>query len=68
LEGTTFKLHPNLFFEDGSGPGLKPVGGEFQPSLETVYPGGGAHLFSELHSICMSNGHTAPSAGSPEPL
>ena len=31
-------------FEDGTGPGLDPVGGEFQPSFETGYPGGGAYL------------------------
>jgi len=34
-------------FEDGPGPGLEPVAGEFQPSFETVHTGGGAHLFSE---------------------
>jgi hypothetical protein len=46
LEGTTFKLHPNSLFEDGTGLGLEPVGGEFQPSFETGYPGGGAYLYS----------------------
>ncbi|MGD9351622.1 MAG: hypothetical protein PVI72_01740, partial [Desulfobacterales bacterium] len=45
LKGTTFKLHPNSLFEDGSGPGLDPVGREFQPSFETVRAGGGAYLF-----------------------
>jgi len=43
LEGTTFKLHLNSLCEDGAGPGLETVGGEFQPSFETVYPGAGAH-------------------------
>jgi hypothetical protein len=43
LEGTTFKLHLNSLCEDGTGPGLETVGGEFQPSFETVYPGAGAH-------------------------
>jgi hypothetical protein len=33
-------------FEDGTGPGLDSVGGEFQPSFETDYPGGGACLIS----------------------
>ena len=28
----------------GLGPGLDPVGDEFQPSFETAHPGGGAHL------------------------
>ena len=31
--------------QDGPGPGLEPVGGEFQPSFETGYSGGDAHLF-----------------------
>jgi len=31
-------------FEGEPGPGLEPVGGEFQPSFETGYAGGGAHL------------------------
>ena len=44
LAGTTFKLHPNSLIDDGTGLGLEPVGGEFQPSFETVHPGGGAHL------------------------
>jgi len=35
--------NPNPLFEDGPGPGLEPVGGEFQPSFETVHPGGGAY-------------------------
>jgi len=34
-------------FKNGPDPVLEPVGGEFQPSFETVYPGAGAHLFSE---------------------
>ena len=36
-------------FEDGPGPGLEPVSGEFQPSFETVYAGGGAPLIFELN-------------------
>jgi hypothetical protein len=36
--------YPKTLFEDGPGPGLEPVGGEFQPSFETVYPGSGADL------------------------
>jgi hypothetical protein len=42
-------------FKDGPGPGLEPVGGEFQPPFETVFPGGGAHHFSVLHSIFVVN-------------
>ncbi|MEN8691078.1 MAG: hypothetical protein AB1Z20_13315, partial [Desulfobacterales bacterium] len=48
LEGTTFKLHPNSLFEDGRSPGLETVGGEFQPSFETVRSGEGAHLIFVL--------------------
>jgi hypothetical protein len=48
LEGTTFKLNPNSLFEDGTGPGLEPVGGKFQSSFETDYPGGGAHLIFRI--------------------
>ena len=49
---------PNPLFEDGTGPGLEPVGGEFQPSFETVHPGGGAHLIrlrplSRLGRFCQ---------------
>ena len=55
LEGKIFKLHPNSFLEDGTGPGLEPVGGEFESSLEIVHPGGSAHLFSVLHSIFILN-------------
>ena len=36
--------NPNPLFEDGPGTGLDPVDGEFQPSFETGYPGGGAYL------------------------
>jgi len=43
-----FKLHPNSLFEDGTGPGLEPVGGEFQRSFEIVHPGGGAYLIFML--------------------
>ena len=38
-----------LLFEDGTGPGIDPVGGEFQPSFETGYPGGGAYLIFVLN-------------------
>jgi hypothetical protein len=53
LEGTTFRLHPNSLFEDGTGPGLETVGGVFQPSFETVHPVGGAYPFP--HYILFSN-------------
>ena len=55
MKGTTLGTNPNLLFEDGPGPVLEPVGGEFQPSFEIVHPGGGAHLFSVLHSIFVLN-------------
>jgi hypothetical protein len=51
LEGTKFKLHPNSLFEGGIGPGLEPVGGEFQPLFETGYPGGGAYLIFVLKPL-----------------
>jgi len=47
MEATTADTSSPLF-EDGTGPGLVPVGGEFQPRLETGYPGGGAHLIFVL--------------------
>jgi hypothetical protein len=46
-----FKLYPNSFFEDGYGPGLEAVGGEFQPSFATAHAGGGAHFITLLQSI-----------------
>jgi hypothetical protein len=45
--------NPNLLFEDGPGPGLEPVGGEFQPSFETGYAGGDAHLIFVLNQLCQ---------------
>jgi hypothetical protein len=58
LVSTIFKLHPNSLFEDATGPGLEPVGGEFQPSSATAYSGGGAHFLTLLHSIFVLNGHS----------
>ena len=40
-----FQAVPNSLSEGRTGPVLEPVGGEFQPSFETVHPGGGAYLF-----------------------
>ena len=50
---------PDSLFYDGPGPGLETVGGEFQPSFETVHPGGGAHLvrlcpLSQLSRLCQA--------------
>jgi len=53
LEDTTFKLHPNSLIEDGTGSVLETVGGEFQPSFETVHSGGGAHLYFVLEQLCQ---------------
>jgi hypothetical protein len=44
MDGTIFSLNPEPSFKDGPGPVLGPVGGEFQPRLETGYPGGGTLL------------------------
>jgi hypothetical protein len=55
MKGTPLGTNPNPLFEDGQGPGLEPVGSEFQPSFETVHPGGGAHFFFVLHSIFVLN-------------
>jgi hypothetical protein len=55
MKGTTSGTNPAPLFEDRPGPGLEPVGGEFQPSFETGYAGGGALLISVLHSICALN-------------
>jgi hypothetical protein len=38
--------NPTSFFSDRPGPGLEPVGGEFQPQFKTV-PGGGTNLVFE---------------------
>ena len=48
MKGTPLGTNPTSLFYGGLGPGLEPVGGEFQPPFETVYPGGGAHLFTVL--------------------
>jgi hypothetical protein len=48
MKETPLATNPSPLFEDGQGPGLEPVGGEFQPQFETVYPGGGAHLIVVL--------------------
>jgi hypothetical protein len=46
--------NPNPLFKDGTGPGLDPVGGEFQPRLETGYPGGGVHdIFVPIPASCL---------------
>jgi hypothetical protein len=58
LQGQT-----TLFFEDGPGPVLEPVGGEFQPSFEIVHPDGGAHLFP--YYILFS--YKEPSQSPPRP-
>jgi len=49
MKGTTVGTNPNPLFEDGLGPGLEPVGGEFQPRLEIGYPGVGVHLIFVLY-------------------
>jgi hypothetical protein len=46
MKGITLVTNPNPLFEDGLGQGSEPVGGEFQPSFETVHLGGAATLFS----------------------
>jgi hypothetical protein len=51
MKGTPLGINPAPLFDDVTGPGIETVGGEFQPSFATVHPGGGAHLFSVLHSI-----------------
>jgi len=49
MKGTTLGTNPAFpLFEDEPGPGLEPVGGEFQPPFETGYTDGGAHLIVEL--------------------
>jgi ABC-type uncharacterized transport system ATPase subunit len=49
MKGTPLGTNPDILILDGPGPGLEPVGGEFQPQFATAYPGGGDHLFSVLH-------------------
>jgi hypothetical protein len=48
MDGKTSGKRSFHSFEDGTGPGLETVGGEFQPQLETGYPGGGADLIFVL--------------------
>ena len=67
LEGTTFKLHPNSLFEGAPGSGLETVGVEFQPSFETVHPGGGAHLFFVVNSIFVFKSMSFRGSAGPEP-
>ena len=59
MGGTAFGLNPKPLFEDGSGPVLEAVGGEFQPRLATVHPGGGAYLNVALYAIFVLNSHRA---------
>ena len=40
-------------FNAGPGPVLAPVGGAFQPPLETGYPGGGAYHILGSFFICV---------------
>jgi hypothetical protein len=39
---------PITLFENGTGPGLDSVDGEFQPPFETGYPDGGVYLIIVL--------------------
>ena len=50
-----WSTNPTPLFEDGPGPGLEPVGGKFQPSFETGYLSGGAHLIFVLKDIIDLN-------------
>jgi hypothetical protein len=48
----------NALIEDGTGPGLEHVGGEFLPPFATVPPGGDAYLvrlgqLSRLGQFCQ---------------
>jgi len=55
MEGTNLGISLHPWFEKETGPGLEPVGGEFQPRLETGYPGGGAHLIFGLTPATRRN-------------
>jgi hypothetical protein len=48
-EGHNLGNNAKPLFEDGTGPVLEPVGGEFQPQIEAGNPGGGAHLIFLLN-------------------
>jgi len=54
MKGTTMGTNPKPLFEDGPGPDLDPVGGEFQPRLEIGYPGFGAHLIFVLKRMDLT--------------
>jgi len=53
MNSTTSGKSLSYSLEDGTGPGLEPVGGEFQPQLETGYPGVGTHLIFVLEDNCF---------------
>jgi len=55
MNGTILGISPHSHFKNRTGPGLEPVGGEFQPPLETGYPGGGAHLIFGLNPVTRHN-------------
>jgi hypothetical protein len=50
MKETPLGTNPTPLFEDGKGPGLESVGGEFQPPFAIAYPGGGAHLIFVLNA------------------
>jgi hypothetical protein len=53
MKGTPLGANPKPLFEDEPGPGLEPVGGEFQPSFETVHSGGGTYLIFVSKKITL---------------
>jgi hypothetical protein len=55
VKDTTLGTNPNSLFKDGPGSGLEPVGGEFQPSFETGYTGGGAHFIFVLNLLRLAS-------------
>jgi hypothetical protein len=51
MKETPLGTNPTPLFKDGPGPGLEPVGSEFQPSFATAHASGGAHFITPLQSI-----------------
>jgi hypothetical protein len=54
VKGTTLGTNSIALFENGPGPILEPVGGDFQPFFETGHTGGDGHLIFVLNAYNLS--------------
>jgi hypothetical protein len=51
MKETPLGTNPPPLFGDRPGPGLEPVGGDFQPPFAIAHPGGGALLICVLKAL-----------------